>query len=97
MSFVIYNTTSFSLWRGNSYSAKSYATERAAKAQLTKLTKGLMAVLEEGEWAVASADEFRTMEPEVEVKSVMGGTVKVRASERGNPALDPSMEGYYCM
>ncbi len=96
--FVIYNTKDFYLWCGpNHYSTRYYATARAAKAQLTKLTKGPSAVLKEDEWAVASVDEFRMMEPEVEVKSVMGGTVKVRASERGNPALDPGMEGYWSM
>ncbi len=46
---------------------------------------------------VMTSDEWRAGDGYVEVETIHGSTVKIRLSERGNPALDPSMEGYWCM
>lgn len=97
MTWVIYNTKKFTLWCGAQYGAKHYATERAAKAQYTRLTKGLRAVLKEEDWKVASHAEFLALEPEVEVISLMSGKpCKIKASERGG-CCDPSTERYWTM
>lgn len=98
MSWVIYNTTNFRLWNGNQYGPKHYETERAAKAQFTKLTKGLRAILKDSEWAIASYDDFNAMDPTVTVISLMSGKpVLIKASQRGRVATDPSMDGYWTM
>ena len=96
--FVIYNTKDFHLWCGNSYGAKFYATERAAKAQFTKLTKGMRAILKDEDWAIASYEDFQKIDPTVTVTSLMSGKpVLIKASQRGKCAVDPSMEGYWTM
>lgn len=97
--FVIYNTKNFRCWPGSNWgSPKLYATERAAKGQFTRLTKGLRAVLKDDEWAIAPYDDFLKIEPVVEVTSLMTGQpVKIKATAVGRAALDPSMEGYWCM
>jgi hypothetical protein len=98
MSFIIYNTTNFSLYRPN-YSAKTYSTERSAKGALTKLIKQQ----EENQWfipehwAVTTYDHFRSIEPMVEVKSLMtGAPVQIRASDVDS-CVDPSTERFWSM
>lgn len=89
MSFVIYNAKTFARHKASVSGAQSFPHERVAKAVRTK------AKLDPAEWLVADYDTWCAADPEVEVDSVMGGKVKIRASERGNPAVDPSMEGYW--
>lgn len=90
MSFVIYNAKTFHRHK-TANGDQSFSLERVAKAVRTK------ANLDPAVWLIADYDTWRAADPEVEVNSVMGGKVKIRASERGNPAVDPSMEGYWSM
>ena len=88
MSFVIYNVRTFRRHKASN-GGETFEHERVAKAVRTK------AKLDPVVWVVASYEAWRAAEPMVEVESVMGGKVMIRASERGNPAVDPSMEGHW--
>jgi hypothetical protein len=90
--FVIYNTKTYALYYGDDYGHKRYETERAAKSALTK------SGLDKAEWAVIDSKEFDDIEPIVSVRALMTGSpVLLRKRDVGNPAVDPSMEGYYTM
>lgn len=92
--FYIYSTVSFKLHRHNFATAR-YATERAAKGQLTKLVK--KGELVANEWAVIECDKYNEMEPVVSVKSLMTGErVDIPLRQRGT-VCDPSMESYWSM
>ena len=94
MSYVIYNNRT--KHRLETPNASSWAEQRIAKAVLTKAIKSGKAV--EGEWTVASYDDWRAVDTEIEVISVMSGKpVKIRQSDRGSRASDPSMEGYWTL
>lgn len=90
MSFVIYNAKTFHRHK-TANGDQTFSLERVAKAVRTK------ANLDPQQWIVASWDDWRKADVEIEVNSVMGGKVKIRSSERGNAAVDPSMEGYWSM
>lgn len=91
--FVIYNPETFKLFRRN-YATVSYADERTAKAQFTKLVKS--GKINKDEWAVIAYDKFREIEPIVETTNLISGkTVKIRASEAGG-CTDPGTETYWC-
>lgn len=93
--WVIYNTNTWRLYNGRQYSGKMYATERAAKAQLTKLTKGLKPELDAAEWTVAPVEQWEANQPTVTVTNLMTGKpVHLKASQVGG-VLDPSMERYW--
>lgn len=94
MSYVIYHATRktrFMTPQGN----QSFATERTAKGVLTKMVNA--AILRREDWIVASYDDWRAADHEIEVRSVMGGIVKIKASDKGSRTSDPSMEGYFSM
>jgi hypothetical protein len=99
--YTIYNPNTYRMLRviKNGYwQDAQYATQAAAKAQLTKLSTGLRPKIKADEWKVISMDEYRRNEPEVEVISIGSGKpVKIKISACGNQALDPSMEGYWSM
>lgn len=91
MYHVIYNKTTFAL-----YGVVAYSTAAAAKAVRTKAIK--RGLIEADQWEVASKEEWRARDPMVTVISLMSGkSVEIRMSQKGNPALDPSMEGYWQM
>lgn len=98
--YTIYNPKTYQLLRvvKNGYwQDASYATERAAKAQLTKLSTGLRPKINADEWKVISMAEYREVEPMVEVISIGSGKpVQIRLSERGG-CTDPSTERYWTM
>lgn len=74
------------------YKDKPYASKGTAQAAQKRL--GLSA----DEYTVMSTEEWLAADEQVEVKNLMSGKpVMIRRSERGNPALDPSMEGYFTM
>ncbi len=90
--FVIYNKNTFNLWYGDDYAFKRYETERAAKGARTK------AKLNAVDWTVADYHAFCDVEPIVAVEALMTGKrVLLRQRDVGNPAVDPSTEGYYSM
>lgn len=87
MPYVIYHATSKHRFRIRTGSV--WELERTAKAVKTKNKLG-------DEWIVAEYSDWVANDHEIEVISVMtGNPVKIRASERGNPAVDPSMEGHW--
>ena len=88
MSYVIYHTTG--KHRFETRNGSTWAEERTAKSVKTKNKLG-------DEWKVASYSDWQADDHMVEVQSVMGGTVKIRSSDRGRRASDPSMEGYWTM
>jgi hypothetical protein len=97
MSYVIYSKRDLHLWKGTSYGPKHYETERAAKGQLTKLTKGLRAILKEEDWGVMSYDEYVKLDVKTTVKSLMTGSdVEIDINSVGG-CCDPSTERYHCM
>lgn len=98
MTWVIYNKTSFKTWKGVAeYYTKQYKTEAAAKAQLTRMTKGLRFRLVEGEWDVMPYEDYLKIEPKVTVTNLMSGKpVELKLSEVGG-CCDPSTERYHCM
>jgi hypothetical protein len=86
--FVIYNTKGFHLYKTPN-GKQWFDQERTAKAMHTRFNLG-------DDWKVASYDEWSQVDPDIQVRSVMNGQlVTIKASDRGNPALDPSMEGYW--
>ena len=92
MIWVICNTATWSLFRGGKVHKKMYKTESAAKGQMTKHN------LSADRWKPMPLDQWRAQEPKVIVRSMMNGApVEIAASDVGNPALDPSTEGYFCM
>jgi hypothetical protein len=88
VSYVIYHTTS--KHRFETRNGSVWPLERTAKAVKTKNKLG-------DEWKVASYGDWQADDHEIEVKSVMGGTVKIKASNKGSRASDPSMEGYWTL
>lgn len=97
MSAVIYDTKTLSVIC--SYPDKAEAERRLRNA----IDKGhkLRGRKYSRDWcermAAEDADIFRTtVDHDVEVTSLMGGTVRIKASERGGPC-DPSTERYWSM
>lgn len=88
MAYVIYHTTS--KHRFNTRNGSTWSEQRVAKSVKTKNKLG-------DEWKVATYEEWQANDPMIEVKSVMGGTVMIRASDKGSRASDPSMEGYWTL
>lgn len=92
MSFVIYNLKTFKRAMGNN--ARSYETERSAKAIRTR------AKLSPTEWAIDTYDNWAKAEPMVTVYSIFDlkkeRPIQIRASQRGG-CCDPSMELYHTM
>lgn len=71
-----------------------YNTERGAKAALTRLKK----TIAYQDYTTISAEKFFAQDIDVIVISMMSGKeVVIRQSQKGNPAVDPSMEGYWSM
>lgn len=97
MSFVIYNTRTYARMKSPSSRQQLFETERAAKTIRTKVLKKEGATPDEAaEWVVAEYSVWQAADPEIEVISVMSQKpVKIKASQRGNPAVDPSMEGHW--
>lgn len=94
MTFYIYNpVTKHRYTRGPS--SGQFDSEGGAKASLTALKKR-----EKGfeTYAVISADEFFKQDLDIIVISMMNGKqITIKQSQKGNPAVDPSMEGYWSM
>lgn len=87
MSAFIVNTKS---WTRKGY--KSYSTVGRAQAALKKLG------LDTEQYEAMSAEDWIAGDTDVTVKNLMSGReVTIKRSERGNPATDPSMEGYFTM
>lgn len=91
--FVIYHAKNKFLMQTRNGS--HFAMERTAKAVLTKAIKAGKA--KEGEYIVASADDWHKADEMVTVTNILTGKeVQIRASERGG-CCDPSTERYHCM
>lgn len=87
--FVIYHKDTHQLF--NAGRRDVFATERAAKGIKTRNNLG-------DEWIISDESAFYKIEKMVTVTNCLTGKpVQIRASERGNPALDPSYEHYHCM
>jgi len=98
-SWVIYNTRTWKLYRGTTYSGKVFDREQDAKAQFTKLTKtkNERKRLDPTEWKVDTYENYRAAEPLVERVNMMSGkTFMVRASEAGT-FMSPDSESYWSM
>lgn len=68
-----------------------FTSERGAKISFTR--KGY----DQEKYAITSLKDFYdNVDKDVEVQSLMGGTVKIKASRRGT-ACDPSTERYWTM
>lgn len=94
MSYVIYNTESFRIFKFPHGGSAIFEQERTAKGQLTKLRNA--GVLNDN-WKVESYDNWAKNEPMVAVKSLMNGKdVQIRKSEVGG-CCDPSTERYWTM
>lgn len=99
MSWVICNTQTWKLYRGNSYSGKIYDEERVAKAQYTRLTKTKddKKRLDPTVWHLMTYEDYRATEPMVERINLMSGKpFMVRASEAGT-SMSPDSESYWSM
>lgn len=94
MSFVIYNTDTFRIFKFPHGGTAVFDEERVAKAQRTKLiNKGIL----NSSWVVDTYDNMVAKEPMVTVKSLMtGADVQIRKSEVGG-CCDPSTERYWTM
>lgn len=87
--FVIYNIHTLKL-------AKTRAGQTMFRRLGTARTIRSKQKLSMDEWKVATVSEWEQADYEIEVKSLMtGGLCKIRKSQRGNPASDPSMEGHW--
>ena len=94
MSFVIYNTDTFRIFKFPHGGSAVFDEERVAKAQRTKLiNKGVL----NSSWVVDTYDNMVAKEPMVTVKSLMtGADVQIRKSDVGT-CVDPSTERYWTM
>ena len=94
MSFVIYNTDTFRIFKFPHGGTAVFDEERVAKAQRTKLiNKGVL----NSSWVVDTYDNMVAKEPMVTVKSLMtGADVQIRKSDVGT-CVDPSTERYWMM
>ena len=94
MSFVIYNTDTFRIFKFPHGGTAIFDEERVAKAQRTKLiNKGVL----NSSWVVDTYDNMVAKEPTVTVKSLMtGADVQIRKSDVGT-CVDPSTERYWTM
>ena len=94
MSFVIYNTDTFRIFKFPHGGTAIFDEERVAKAQRTKLiNKGVL----NSSWVVDTYDNMVAKEPMVTVKSLMtGADVQIRKSDVGT-CVDPSTERYWTM
>lgn len=91
MTWVIYDKLTFACYRGTSYFRKEYATEQAAKAQMTRRR------LNTEKWAVISLKDYLDLEPTVTVTNLMSGKpVELKLSDVGG-CCDPSTERYWTM
>lgn len=71
---------------------KTYSTLGRASAALKRMG------LEEGEYTAMTLADFNAQDEDITVRSAMNGAeITIKRSQRGNPALDPSMEGYWSM
>lgn len=99
MTWVIFNINTFKLYTGGDYSGKQYTTERAAKAQYTRLTntKDMRKRLDPAVWKMTTAAEWQAAEPTVTVYNCLTGSpVQLKASLVGG-CCDPSTERYHTM
>lgn len=94
MSFVIYNTDTFRIFKFPHGGTAVFDEERVAKAQRTKLiNKGVL----NSSWVVDTYDNMVAKEPMVTVTSLMtGADVQIRKSDVGT-CVDPSTERYWTM
>ena len=94
MSFVIYNTDTFRIFKFPHGGTAVFKEERVAKAQRTKLiNKGVL----NSSWVVDTYDNMVAKEPMVTVKSLMSGAdVRIHKSDVGT-CVDPSTERYWTM
>jgi hypothetical protein len=91
--YVIYHTTG--KHRFYTHTGSVFSEARIAKSVLTKAIK--RGELKEGEYKVATVEEWRADDQMVTVKNCLTGQdVQIRMSERGG-VCDPSMERYHTM
>ena len=82
--FVIYDKVDITI-------KDQFTSERGAKISFTR--KGYNSE----KYAITTLRDFYdNVDKEVEVQSLMGGTVKIKESQRGT-CVDPSTERYWCM
>lgn len=77
--------------------SKYFATERAAKAALTRaVNKGK--VTDRSEWKIGTPEQFAADDREIEVISAFDGKTKckIQLSDKGS-VCDPSTERYWSM
>jgi len=95
--YVIYNLRTLRLYKGKSYGPKHYEEERIAKAQHTKLTKGLKPKLDGAFWKVIPYEDYLKLDTKTTVKSLMTGSdVEIDVNDVGG-CCDPSTERYWTM
>ena len=94
MSFVIYNTDTFRIFKFPHGGTAVFDEERVAKAQRTKLiNKGVL----NSSWVIDTYDNMVAKEPTITVKSLLTGTdMQIRKSDVGT-CVDPSTECYWTM
>lgn len=95
--FVIYNLRTLRLYKGNSYGPKHYEEERIAKAQFTKLTRGLKPKLVAADWKVIPFEDYRKLDTKITVRNLLSGSeCQIDVNDEGG-CCDPSTERYHCM
>ena len=98
--FTIYNPTTYRMLRvfKNGYwQDAQYETERAAKAQLTRLSTGLKPKIDAAEWKIISMKDYRDNEPMVEVINLTSGKPCMIPISQEGSCTDPSTESYWTM
>ena len=89
--FVIYNVDTMKLVKARS-GQTTFPRQSVARTVRTKLR------LDTNEWKVDTYDNWAEIDAQTEIEVISMMTqqpVKIRKSQRGNPASDPSMEGHW--
>lgn len=95
--YVIYNLRTLRLYKGRDYGPKHYEEERIAKAQFTKLTKGLKPKLVAADWKVIPFEDYQRLDTMVTVTNMMSGKDCLIDVNDAGGCCDPSTETYWSM
>lgn len=98
-SWVIYNTKTWKLYRGDTYSGKFFDREQDAKAQFTRLTKtkNERKRIDPAEWKIDTYENYRKAEPLVEVRNMMTGKVVMEHASQVGTSMSVASESYWSM
>ena len=96
MEYIVFSIASWKIYRFVDGRQAIYNTRLKAVAQHTRLVN--QRLITAGEWGINTYMDWSKRQPLITVQNLLTGVeVKIKASDVGNPALDPSMEGYWTM